>query len=85
MTTKTLVAVGLAVGVLAVLPLKFGTATRGNVHKKGTLAPAAQVVGGLAEKKKDLASLLAPIDWNDVAASEVQGPENPNKPQRRVE
>lgn len=32
-----------------------------------------------------LAAMLAPIDWGDVAASEVQGPENPNKPKRREE
>lgn len=32
-----------------------------------------------------LAAALAPIDWDDVAASEVQGPEHPNKPDRREE
>jgi len=82
-TTKQVLALGLAVGVLAVLPLKFGTNTRGNVYKKGTKAVAEQTVE-FAILKKDLGTLLAPIDWDDYKASEVQGPET-NKPKRREE
>lgn len=80
--TKEKVLLGvLAAAVLVTLPVKFGATTRGNVFKKGTKAPAAEVVGAVTKQEPTavLEALLVPIDWANPLASQVTHPEKPKK------
>ena len=76
-TKEKVLLVALAAAVLVTLPVKFGTSTRGNQHKKGVKAPAAQLVGVVVAKDaaaEKLAALLTPIDWANPLASQVTHP-----------
>lgn len=76
MTKEKVLLVALAAAVLVTLPVKFGTSTRGNQHKKGVKAPAAEVVGAVITKDPavTLKALLVPIDWANPLASQVTHP-----------
>ncbi|NBR70523.1 MAG: hypothetical protein EBT75_00240 [Proteobacteria bacterium] len=62
----------LAAAVLVTMPVKFGTTTRGNQFKKGTKAPAAEVVGAVIDK--DAAAKLKALETPDPLASQVTHP-----------
>ena len=85
MTKEKVLLLALAALVLVTLPVKFGTSTRGNQHKKGVKAPAAEVVGAVITKDPaaTLKALLVPIDWANPLASQVTHPKKPKKEEQQ--
>jgi hypothetical protein len=47
--TKRVLLTGLAIGVIVIVPLKFGVKTRGPIRRRGTKAPAAVVMRAIEQ------------------------------------